>query len=181
MVELIAKRYGSAIFELALEKDAVAQLKDEILAIRDSFLDHDLQEMLTHPKIALEKKYAFLEEALDGKISDELLGLLILVIRKRRQSHIPEILEQALELVDAYEGKVKAFISSPDALSDQQKDMIVTELSKQTDKEIIPVYEVDASLIGGLVVRIGDRIMDNSIKGHLHTLSRQLLETKINI
>ncbi len=145
-------------------------------------MDHDLQELLSHPKIANEKKVILLEDALSDKISHDLLGgLLVLIVHKGRQAHIPEILEEVLEMVDAYEGKVKAYISSSDALSDEQKSGVVTELAKQTGKEIIPLYEVDETLIGGLVIRIGDRIVDNSIKGHLHLLSRELLETKINI
>lgn len=179
MVELVAKRYGSAIFELAKEKDAVTLLKEEILGIREVFSEKDLREMLTHPKIAVEKKIELLEESLTGRISHDLLGLLVLIIRKGRQLHITDIFDEVLTLIDDHDGKVKAYITSPDPLDDDQKKNIIEELAKQTEKEVIPVYEVDPDIIGGLIIRIGDRIVDNSIKGHLHTLSRQLLDTKL--
>lgn len=179
MAELVAKRYGSAIFELAKEKDAVALLKEEILGIKDSFMEDDLRDLLTHPKISVEQKIDLLEEALSDKISHDLLGLLVLIVEKGRQLYINDILEEVLELIDAYEGKVKAYITSPNPLSDAHKDNIISELAKQTGKEIIPIYKVKPAIIGGLIIRIGDRIVDNSIKGHLHTLSRELLETKI--
>ncbi|PKM53005.1 MAG: hypothetical protein CVV00_14500 [Firmicutes bacterium HGW-Firmicutes-5] len=54
------------------------------------------------------------------------------------------------------------------------------QLEKSTDKKIIPEYRIDKTLIGGLFIRIGDRVIDNSIKGHMHSMSKKLLETKIN-
>lgn len=181
MAGLIAKRYGSAIFELAVEKDAVALLKKEVFGIRESFLEDDLIDILSHPKISVEQKIALLENALSDNVSKDLLGLLVLIVKKGRQHYISDILEEVIELTNEYEGKVKAYITSSNPLSDEHQSRIIKELAKQTNKEIIPVYEIDPSIIGGLVIRIGDRIVDNSIKGHLHGLSRELLETRINI
>lgn len=179
MAELVAKRYGAAIFELAKEEDAVEVLETEILAVRESFQDRELVDFLSHPKIALHEKIELLETSLTGRIGHDLLGLLILVVKKNRYDHIADILEEVVELIDVHHGRVKAYISSPDALSVENKSSIIHELAALTHKEILPIYEVDPSLIGGLVIRIGDRIVDNSIKGHLHSLSKQMLQTKI--
>lgn len=181
MVELIAIRYGTAIFQLAKEKDAISLLKEEILMIKESFEEKDFREILSHPKIGTEQKIALLEDALTGKISNDLLGLLVLVITKGRQAYISNILEEVLTMIDAYEGKVKAYISSAETLSEGQKERIITMLHDQTNQTVIPIYEVDESLIAGLVIRMGDRIMDNSIKGQMHTLSKRLLKTKMNL
>ncbi len=181
MVELVAKRYGAAIFELAKEQDAVISLQEEILGIKDSFEDPELRDFLTQPKIPIGEKISVLENALGDKISHDLMGLLVLVMNKGRQDQISPILEEVLDLIDDYNGRVKAYISSAEALSDKQKTETLSQLASLTKKEIIPSYEVDPTLIGGLVIRIGDRIVDNSIKGHLHSMSRQLLETQISI
>ncbi len=179
MAGLVAKRYGAAIFELAKEKEAVVALENELLIVQESFTQVDLNEFLGHPGVSLDDKVRVLEESLSGKVSHDLLGLLVLVVKKGRYSYVDSIFEEALELIDAYRGRVKAYISSADPLSVAQKSMIIHELGALTRKDIIPLYEEDESLIGGLVIRIGDRIVDNSIKGHLHTLSRELLATKI--
>jgi len=180
MVELIAIRYGTAIFQLAKEKEAIHTLKEEILSIQASFEDKDLKEILSHPKIGTEQKVALLEEALTDRISQDLLGLLVVVIIKGRQGYITDILEKVIEMIDTYEGKVKAYITSANPLTATQKTRIVTKLHAQTGQIIMPIYEVDTSLIAGLVIRLGDRIVDNSIKGQMHILSKELLKTKIN-
>ena len=179
MAGLVGKRYGTAIFELAKEKDTVVELETEIIAVRESFKELNLEEFLSHPKISLTEKIKVLEESLSDKISHDLLGLLVLVTQKGRQYDIEDIFEEVLELIDEDRGRVKAYITSADPLTTDQKSKIIHQLSQQTKKEIIPIYEEDQSLIGGLIIRIGDRIVDNSIKGHMHMMSRDLLATKI--
>jgi len=180
MVELVAKRYGSAIFQLAEEKDAVNDLQKDILLIQESFIDKDLIEFLSHPKVALADKIKMLEDTLSERVGQDLLGLLVLIIRKNRQQYISEILKEVLEMIDTYQGKVKVYIESVDVLSNEKKKQIIDQLEKSTDKKIIPEYRIDKTLIGGLFIRVGDRVIDNSIKGHMHTMSKKLLETKIN-
>lgn len=177
MVELIAKRYGSAIFELAKEQGAVLELQKEILSVRKSFEDGEIIEFLNHPKVSTEEKIELIETSLKDTIGHDLMGLLVLVLQKGRQSHIGKILDATLALIDEYMGKVKAYITSAEPLTEQQGQGIKEHLAKLTGKDIIPVYSVDTAIIGGLVIRIGDRIVDNSVKGHMHTMSRILLES----
>ena len=180
MAGLVAKRYGAAIFELAKEQDAVVALETEIIIVQEGFSHLDLTDFLGHPKVSLDQKIEVLESSLSDIISHDLLGLLVLVVKKGRYAEIDAIFDETLELIDAYRGRAKAYITSADELQVDQKSKLIHELSTLTRKEIIPLYEIDESLIGGLVIRIGDRIVDNSIKGHLHKLSRELLETKID-
>lgn len=180
MAGLVAQRYGAAIFELAKEKDAVIDMETEIIAVSESFKDLGLEEFLGHPKVSMAEKIKVLESSLTGKVSHDLLGLLVLVVRKGRYYYVDEIFEEALDLIDAYRGRVKAYIGSADELTVDQKSKIVHQLAAESHKTIIPIYEVDPSLIGGLVLRIGDRIVDNSIKGHMHSMSRKMLATKID-
>jgi F-type H+-transporting ATPase subunit delta len=149
MVELVAKRYGAAIFELAKEQDAVKTLQEEILAIKESFEDPELRDFLTQPKIPANEKISLLESVLSDKVGHDILGLLVLVINKGRQDHISQILEEVLDLIDAHNGRVKAYISSAEALSDKQKTETLSQLASLTKKVIIPSYEVDPTLIGG--------------------------------
>lgn len=180
MAGLVAKRYGTAIFELAKEKDAVIALEDEVIALKQSFESLELSEFLGHPKISLDEKIKVLETSLADKVSHDLLGLLVLVVKKGRYNDIDDIFEEILDLIDVEHDRVKAYISSADQLHVDEKSKIIHQLSALAHKTIIPIYEVDESLIGGLVIRIGDRIVDNSIKGHMHSMSREMLATKIN-
>lgn len=181
MVELVAKRYGAAIFELAKEQDAVESLKQEIGVMKESFLDKEIMEFLTHPKVSVDQKVSLLEESLSDKISKDMMGLIVLVVKKNRQNVLPAILDETMALIDEDQGKAKAYITSAESLSEDQKKKIVAQLEKLANKEIIPVYDVDPSLIGGVVIRIGDRIVDNSIKGRLHSMSKTLLESQMTL
>ena len=91
MAGLVAKRYGAAIFELAKEKDAVVALENELLIVQESFTQVELNEFLGHPGVSLDEKVRVLEDSLSGKISHDLLGLLVLVVKKGRYSFIDKI------------------------------------------------------------------------------------------
>ncbi len=179
MAGLVAKRYGTAIFELAKEKDAVETLENEIIILEEAFKMMDLKDFLGNPKVPMTEKVTVLESSLSDKISHDLMGLLVLLVEKGRYQEMDKIFEEVLELIDVHHGRVKAYVTSADVLTEDQKFKLIHQLAKETKKEVIPIYEIDESLIGGLIIRIGDRIVDNSIKGHMHSLSKVLMATKI--
>lgn len=177
MAELIAKRYGYAIYQLAIENNSIDEISEQMKVIKNVLLyETDFVDLLNHPKIVIEEKIKLVESIFKNKINDDLLGLMVLTINKRRQNHLIEIFDYCLEQFDEYNGILKAFITSADVLSTQQKDNIKARLEELTKKTVITEYQSDQSLIGGLIIRIGDRIVDNSIKGKLNSMSRVLFE-----
>ena len=154
MAKIVSKVYGDALFELALEKQSVTALYEEAEALRKIFRDNgELMQLLTHPKISKEEKEAAVKAIFDGRVSDDMAGFLVLVVDKGRA----------------------------DELTDAQKEKLCEKLLATTDYATLEVnYRVDAALIGGLVVRIGDRVVDSSIRTKLSQMEKQLQRIQLS-
>lgn len=177
MVELIAKRYGTAIYQLAEENNQVETVSKEIAYMKQVLsTEAEFVKVLNHPKVVVEEKISLVESVFKGKISDDVLGLIVLTIRKGRQSHLIDIIDYCEKAIDEHNNILTAMVTSSDKLSKKQQGAMKMRLESLTGKSVNISYEVDASLIGGVVIRIGDRILDNSIKGKISNMSKTLFE-----
>lgn len=175
MVELIAKRYGTALYELAVETNQVVFFKEQLQWMKQVFHDEkDFTNLLNHPKVIADDKIAMVENVFEGKISKEILGLLVVSINKGRASNLLDIIDYCINEINNFEGNAKAYVTSSTSLSDKQVEDIKKRLEETTNKKIILKLNVDESLIGGLIIRIGDRIVDNSIRGKIEAISKEL-------
>ncbi len=177
MVELIAKRYGTAIYELAIENNQIDVISAELSYMKSVIeSEKDFIQILNHPKIVVEEKVTLVESVFKGKISDEVLGLIILTIIKGRQSYLQSIIEYCEDAFDAYNNIVTAYITSTDSLDKKEKLRLQNRIEEITGKIVNTEFDIDSSLIGGLIIRIGDRILDSSIKGKIANLQKSLYE-----
>lgn len=175
MAELVAKRYGTALFELALETKQIDVVEEQLKSLKEILLtEKEFIKILNHPKVVVEKKIAMVEETFDGKIIKDILGLLVIAIRKGRADDLLDIIQYCLDEIDKLNGNAKAYVTSASKLTDKQLASIRSKLEDTTKKKIILHSNVDENLIGGLVIRIGDRIIDNSIKGKIEAISKEL-------
>ena len=149
---------------------------DEAKAVYDAIGDNqELIVFLNHPKINKEEKVKTLEDIFSRFVSREMTGFLVTVVNKDRSNELLDILEYFLEKVREYKKIGKAYVTTPMELSDSSKAKVKSKLLATTDyKEFDMIYSVDESLIGGMVIRIGDRVVDSSIKTKLSELSRNL-------
>ena len=179
MAKLVSSTYGDSLFEAAVELNKVDALYDEAEAVLRAFNDNEeLAGFLSHPKIDKEEKIKVAENIFERFISREMLGLLVMVIIKDRD--IEDILKYFIDKVKEYKGIGVAYVTTPTALSDAMKSKVLKKLLETTSyKEFEIKYSVDESLIGGMIIRIGDRIVDSSIKTKLMGISREL--NKIDI
>lgn len=176
MAKLVSKTYGDALFDVALEKNAVEAFADEILAVTEAFLENpDLMKVLEHPKIVKEEKIRFIESVFKGRVMDEITGFLVLLITKGRQHDLNDIFEYFNGRVREYKNIGVAYVTTPKEMSESQKDRLTEKLIATTKYESFEMhYAVDESLIGGIVIRVGDRVIDSSIKTKLEDISRNL-------
>lgn len=181
MAKLVSKVYGDALLETALEKRKTDELYQEVSVLKTVFRENpDLVQLLNHPKIVKEEKISIMERIFSGKISEELMGFLTIIVDKGRQNDIFAALDYFLAAVKEYKRIGIASVASALPLSDAQKTQIEKKLLATTTYRTFEMhYEVDASLIGGLVVRIGDRVVDGSIRTRLYELKRELSKTRI--
>ncbi len=176
MAELIQKRYGTALFELAQESNRLEEMESEveqlisILSVEKEFL-----EVLGHPQVSLSDKRNLIDEVFKDQISNDLLGLMDLILQKHRQSLLLPILNDFMSRVKDYRGILTVNVTVSQPLSEIQRNQLIQRLQDVTHKSISITENVDETLIGGLVVRIGDRIVDSSIKGMFSKMRKQML------
>lgn len=176
MAKLISKRYAVALFELAKETDKIDLFNNQVELIYNSIKDDkDFLTVLNHPRISGEEKFNLFQNIYKHNISEEILGLISIIVNKNRETEILDILQTFLELVKEYKGITTAYIYSAKALSDEQIDKIKQNLSKNLNKEVIVKADVKPELIGGLLINVDGKIIDNSIKKSLDDIKKSLI------
>lgn len=176
MAKLISKRYAVALFELAKETDKIDLFNSQVELIYNSIKDDkEFLTVLNHPRISGGEKFNLFQNIYKNNISEEILGLISIVVNKNRETEILEILETFLELVKDYKGITTAYIFSAIALNDEQLTKIKENLSKNLNKEIIIEASVKPELIGGLLINVDGKVIDNSIKRNLDDIKKSLI------
>ena len=181
MAKLISKTYGEALVELAVEENKADDFVAELGVIRQ-VLEENAQfgELMNHPKIVKEEKLKVMEEVFKGRISDELLGFFLLIIEKDRYREIDGILDYFVCRIKAIKGIGIVYVSTAAPLGQQQKQKIEQKLLDTTGyKEVEMHYDVDEKLIGGMKIRIGDRVVDSSVQTKLSEMTKQLLNIQL--
>ena len=182
MAKLISKTYGEALFDLCQEKQSLESVETEIKAVKEAFAENaDLYKFLNHPKITKEEKVTFIERILKDRVSEDVTGFLVIIVEKGRYDEIDQIFDYFLAKVREYRNIGVAHVTSAVKLTKEQKEKLVTKLLATTKYVQFEMnYQTDTSLIGGLVVRIGDRVVDSSIKTKLKNLSKDLLRIQMS-
>jgi F-type H+-transporting ATPase subunit delta len=135
----------------------------------------ELCEALISPIIAPEKKCAILEELFADKVHEIALSYLKLLVEKRREEAIRETEQEYVLLANEARGIVQAEATTAVALDEVQQAQLASRLSEVTGKQVELVCKIDPSVIGGVLVRIGDRVIDGSVRGQLEALRERLL------
>lgn len=181
MAKLISKTYGEALFELAVEENKTDALSEEITALLQILDENpDLGKLMNHPKLTQEEKTEVLKGVFEEKLCKELMGFLLLIIEKDRYSKVKEILTYFLNQVKEMKGIGVAYVTTADELSASQKSQIEEKLISTTKYNSMEMhYSKDPGLIGGMVIRIGDRVVDSSIRTKISDLSRELMSIQM--
>ncbi|MDE5966132.1 MAG: F0F1 ATP synthase subunit delta [Lachnospiraceae bacterium] len=178
MAKQVSTTYGEALFELAMEENKIDDFFAEAQALFTVFAENEeMVKLLRHPKVLKEDKIAFVENVFEGQASEAMVGFLTIIIKKDRQSDIPSILEYFIKRVKDYKQIGVAEVTSAVALTEEQKSKVQARLLETTDFKSVEVsYKEDSALIGGMVIRIADRVVDSSIRTQLSTMKQTLLK-----
>ena len=181
MAKLISKTYGEALFELAVEENKIDAFLEEVVAVQKALQDNpELDKLLNHPKISKEEKTKVMENIFKGRISDEVTGFLTLIISKERSKELDAILHYFIQRVKEEKGIGTAYVSTAVPLNEIQKAQVEEKLLATTSyQKMEMIYTVDESLIGGMVIRIKDRVVDSSIKTKLSEIKKQLYKIQL--
>lgn len=173
----LAIRYAKAYLELARECDDMARAvegAEKALAFLEN--QPEALSVLMSPLMPFKKKAEAIDQAMGKSVPSEAKRLAVFVIEKGRATYLPEILRQVKALYEDLRGIRHAEITSAVPLTDTQVDELVRRLKEATAaSEILLKQDVDASLIGGVRVKIGDRVWDASVSGRLEELKKKYL------
>lgn len=181
MAKLVSKVYGDALFETAVEQDIMDMLYEEAVALTPIFKENpELAVLLNNPQIVKEEKLSMMNTIFSSKISETLMGFLTIIVDKDRQSDMIPIFEYFIQRVKEYKKIGAAFVTSAVALSAEQQVNLEKKLLETTSYVAFEMnYQVDPSLIGGLVIRIGNHVVDSSVKTRLYELKKELSKIQL--
>jgi len=176
MAKLVSKVYGDALFETAMDKEKVDALYEEVQTLILILKDNpQLMVLLNNPQIVKEEKVAVMHQIFSGKVEEELMGFLSIIVEKDRQNDLLPIFDYFIQRVREFKKIGMAAVTSAVELRDTQKADLENKLLATTPYvEFEMRYQVDPALIGGMVIRIGDRVVDSSIRTRLYGLKREL-------
>jgi len=172
----IARNYAEALLELARRAEDTAGWGKLIQDVA-SGMEHNstLTRFLESPKISEAQKRDVLFEALGDRVPRHFLRFLQALVTKRRQMLIPDIAQEYHDLLDFDENRVHANVTVSHEVSDAERDGIANELTRVLGKRVVPHMNVNPAILGGVIVKVGDTVMDGSVRKRLATLRGRML------
>jgi F-type H+-transporting ATPase subunit delta len=177
--ETVAQRYARAIFDLGVENGNLPALVDDFRRLAE-VCKHapELDRVMSSPLVLEEARVATMNELADrvgvSPLAKNALGV---ITRRRRVFALPAIATDLDRLSDEKSGVARVTVVSAERLPDSYRDRLVEELSSMTGKKVVLEQKLDPELLAGVVVRIGDRVIDGSARTRLAELRQQLLAT----
>jgi len=177
----IINRYINALLDIAAARNITADVEQELRLVHQLLQENpDLLNMLLHPKISRLRKKKLLDEVLGKTVSAPVRNFLHLLVEKKREGIIPYVGEEFKKAADRQRGIIHATVKSAMELSAEHRQKLQTVMEKMTRSTVRIAFEIDAALLGGLQVYIGNGILDGSIQGRLNRLQKYLLERNVS-
>ena len=173
-----ARRYAQAVFELALENRELEKWFDDLTLLSDSVSNQEFLDFLSQPRVTSEEKIRVVRDALGDLVEPLALNLMSLLATKNIAHILPGITDRYQELLDAQQGIELAEAVTAIPLDDDEERRITEMLSAMSGRDVRLTTRVDAEILGGMIVRIGDRVMDGSTRSRLRAMRRELAERR---
>jgi F-type H+-transporting ATPase subunit delta len=177
----VARRYATALYQEADETGVLEDVDDDVLMLRESLESNgELARFFKSPVIPQGKKETVIQELLGDRTADLTVQFLRLLVQKDRETMTKAILDQYQSLRDEHRGIVDATVRVARSLSDEDRETIVETLETETGQSVRLTVEEDPDLIGGVVIRIGDRVFDGSVRNQLANLHDRLRKSALS-
>jgi F-type H+-transporting ATPase subunit delta len=173
---MVAKRYASALFQIAKEQQILSTVEEELRVVKEVLQTNaDLKAVLNSSKLSNAKKKEIIRQAF-ASINIYVVNTLLILIDRHRENEIVDVVNQFIELAYEEMGIAEADVYSVRPLSDSERDAISAVFGAKVGKKSLRIENfVDSELLGGVKLRIGNRIYDGSLRGKLDRLERKLL------
>lgn len=170
----LARPYAAAVFKRSLETGTTEKWSLSLAFMSAVLNDKEISALVANPKVSRERLSALMLDICQGQVDDEGANFLKLLIQNNRLTLVPTVAVQFEVLKAESEGYVDVEVATAFAFSKEEKQSFTSTLEKTLSKKVHMNVTVDKSLIGGVLVRAGDRVIDGSIKGQLQQLAKRL-------
>lgn len=177
MISEVAQRYGQGLYEVALENGSIKEKKDQVEGLLSVLNGNkEVEELLRAVKVTKNEKKEFIENVFGDNLDKEVISLIKLLIDKGRIYYLKDVLKEYLVLADEELGIVHATVHSARKLKDDDIERIKEALRIKTNKEVVIENKVDASLIAGIKVTLGNNVTDITMKSKIEKMKETLLK-----
>lgn len=176
-----ARVYAQALFDIGGETNSIGQIYDDLHAVHDALsgMDADLRVFFSLPQLRRDDKRRIIDLAFEGKIGRPVLGLLHVLVEKRRENLLDNIVEEFDQYRDQHENTVQARVVTAKKLDDDILEALRSALEQRTQKSVVLTEQVDPEVVGGLRVNVGDRVIDGTVRRSLQDMRRTLAATHL--
>lgn len=171
----IARRYAGAMFEIGRKQNTLDRTLDDVQEIAKLFSNRTLSYLLREPNIPAQRKEAAIRQALASRVLPTSLNLALLIVQRELVDLMPNIARELNQLILDYKNQVVAEVTTATPMDEKQLILIKRALEKRTGKTILLQTRVQPGILGGVVARVGDQVIDGSVQYRLAALKQQLL------
>ncbi|MBV9229727.1 MAG: ATP synthase F1 subunit delta [Chloroflexi bacterium] len=171
----IARRYAGAIFEIARKQDTLDRTLEDVKEIAKLFAIRKLAYLLREPKIPAQRKEKAIRDALSPRVLPTSLNLALLIVQRDLVEAMPNIAAEFEQFLLDYRNQAIAEVTTAAQMDQAQSDLVKQALERKTGKTIIMQTRIDPSILGGVIARVGDQVIDGSVRYRLASLQQQLL------
>ncbi len=173
--EIAARRHAQAVFEIAVEKSTMDAWRADLDLMAGVFGDAELAAVLESPKIRFEDKAEVVSKNLSG-VSTMAINLAKLLIQRNRVRLMPQIAREYAILMDRQRGVEHAEVTTADKIDFSTELKIKDELAKIMGSKVELTTTIDPEIIGGFVARVGDKVIDGSVRNKLQNLKQNITQ-----
>lgn len=177
MYEYLDRRYALALYETGEEKGKVDEYMEDLKEIVNLMkTDSDFLQIIKHPQISTSKKKQIFKNIFEGKIDEDLLSFLLLLIDKDRILHLEEKLNEMEKIRLERSNTLIAEVKTVLPLMENEKSSLIQNLEKKYDRKIILKDEIDKGILGGVYVRVGNDVIDGTVRAKLEEMKKLMLK-----
>jgi len=170
----VARVYARALFDIGVEDGSLGRIYDDLQGVKAAAESStEAVQFLNSPKLRREDKIRVMDEIFKDHVSRPVLGLLHVLVEKRRESVLDNIIAEFGKYRDEHEGRVHARVTTARPLAEAERERLAAAIAKRTGKIVEIHEEIDPAVIGGIRVNLGDQVLDGTIRRRLEDLRRE--------
>ena len=180
MLDGIARVYAGSFYELGKEKGNVSELMSEFKIFCELFQsDKTFNDLMLSPAVGKDDKHDIIANTFKDKVSEYTYNFISTIIENGRLEYVTKICDELFLIDDEMNNRINIYVTAASPLSAQSLDEFKKVLSNYFKKEIIITEKIDSEILGGVVIKAGDELIDASLLGQLNTLKSNLLNSKV--